>query len=168
MNNRALKLSVPLIAIAAVAYLIFSPSKYVGYAPDQPIPFNHKIHAGDNKIDCKYCHTGVETSAHATVPSTSTCMNCHSFVATSKPLIKKLAKSYNDNKPIEWIKVHDMPDHVQFNHSRHISRGVDCSQCHGNVAEMVKVKQVASLNMGYCVDCHRENNAPTDCSTCHR
>ncbi|EMJ90485.1 cytochrome c3 family protein [Leptospira alstonii serovar Pingchang str. 80-412] len=95
-------------------------------------------------------------------------MNCHSLVATSKPLIKKLAKSYNDNKPIEWIKVHDMPDHVQFNHSRHISRGVDCSQCHGNVAEMVKVKQVASLNMGYCVDCHRENNAPTDCSTCHR
>ncbi|EKS09964.1 cytochrome c3 family protein [Leptospira santarosai str. 200702252] len=95
-------------------------------------------------------------------------MNCHSFVANSKPLIKKLTKSYNDNKPIEWIKVHDMPDHVQFNHSRHISRGVDCSACHGNVAEMVKVKQVASLNMGYCVDCHRENNAPTDCSTCHR
>ncbi|EIE02096.1 MULTISPECIES: cytochrome c3 family protein [Leptospira] len=168
MNKKALKLSVPLIAIAAVAYLIFSPSKYVGYSPDQPIPFNHKIHAGDNKIDCRYCHTGVETSAHATVPNTSTCMNCHSLVAKNSPDIKFLSESYSNKKPIEWVKIHDLPDHVQFNHSRHISRGVDCSQCHGNVAEMVKVKQVASLNMGYCINCHRENNAPTDCSTCHR
>lgn len=168
MKKRAFKISVPLIALAALAYLIFSPARTVGYSPDQPIPFNHKIHAGDNKIDCKYCHTGVETSANATVPPTSTCMNCHTMVASQKPVIKELSKKYYDKTPIEWVRVHDLPDHVHFNHSRHISRGVDCSQCHGNVAEMEKVKQVKSLNMGFCVQCHRENNVPHDCSTCHR
>lgn len=169
MDNKALKVTIPLVVLAAVAYLIFSPSKYVGYAPEQPIPFNHKIHAGDNKIDCKYCHTGVETTANATVPNVSTCMNCHNIVGDSKrDDVKKLRKYWADKKPIEWIRVHDQPDFVFFNHSRHISRGVDCSKCHGNVAEMPKVKQVESLNMGYCVNCHRENNAPNDCSTCHR
>ncbi|MCE9500641.1 MAG: cytochrome c family protein [Leptospira sp.] len=168
MNQRALKISVPLITVAAVAFLIFSPSKYVGYSPDQPIPFNHKIHAGDNKMDCRYCHTTVDKSAHAGIPPTATCMNCHAMVANKTPDVVWLTKQFTDNKPIEWIKVHDQPDFVYFNHSRHISRGVDCSHCHGNVAEMVKVKQVESLNMGYCVNCHRENNAPNDCSTCHR
>jgi hypothetical protein len=179
MNIQAIKITMPLITVAAVAYLLFSPSRYVGYAPDQPLPFNHKIHAGDNKIDCRYCHTSVETSAHASVPPTATCMNCHSNVANKTSDVKWLTKQFEGEKstgnsiegkgkPIQWIKVHDQPDFVYFNHSRHISRGVDCSKCHGNVAEMVKVKQVESLNMGYCVNCHRENNAPNDCSTCHR
>jgi hypothetical protein len=79
-----------------------------------------------------------------------------------------LKSSFNDNKPLEWIKVHDQPDFVYFNHSRHINRGVDCSRCHGNVVESEKIQQVESLNMGFCVNCHRENNAPNDCSTCHR
>lgn len=168
MNLQAIKISMPLIVAIAVAYLIFSPSRYVGYSPEQPLPFNHKIHAGDNKIDCRYCHTSVETSAHASVPPTATCMNCHGIVAQKVSDVKWLQKQYKDEQPIQWIKVHDQPDFVYFNHSRHISRGVDCSRCHGNVAEMVKVKQVESLNMGFCVNCHRENNAPNDCSTCHR
>ncbi|WP_108974533.1 cytochrome c3 family protein [Leptospira ryugenii] len=171
MNIKILKISVPIVAVAALAYLIFSPSRYVGYAPNQPIPFNHKIHAGDNKIDCKYCHTTVETSAHATVPPSSTCMNCHKGggnVAGNQEHVKWLVQQYDNNVPVAWVKVHDQPDFVYFNHSRHVQRGVDCSQCHGNMAEMVKVRQSKSLNMGFCVDCHRENNAPNDCSTCHR
>ncbi|MEM7181100.1 MAG: cytochrome c3 family protein [Spirochaetota bacterium] len=169
MNTQALKITAPLVVFAALAYLIFSPSKYVGYSPTQPIPFNHKLHAGDNKMDCRYCHTTVETSAHASVPPTGTCMNCHQYlVAQNNPHIKWLKKTYEKKQPVEWIKIHDQPDFVYFNHSRHISRGVDCSKCHGNVAEMEKVKQVESLNMGFCVNCHRENNAPNNCSTCHR
>lgn len=168
MNIQAIKITVPLILVAALAYLIFSPSKYVGYSPDQPIPFNHKIHAGDNKIDCRYCHVTVEKGAHSSVPPTSVCMNCHRAAASNKEHVKWLMAQYTDKKPIEWIKVHDQPDFVYFNHSRHVNRGVDCSKCHGNVAEMVKVKQVESHNMGFCVNCHRENNAPNDCSTCHR
>ncbi len=170
MNVQALKVSLPLILVAGLAYLILSPSKYVGYAPDQPIPYNHKLHAGDLKIDCRYCHQGVESSAHATVPSSATCMNCHGTLgaASKHPQIQKMNRWYKEGKPVEWIKVHDQPDFVYFNHSRHISRGVDCSKCHGNIAEMEKVVQVESLNMGYCVSCHRENNAPNDCSTCHR
>lgn len=170
MNPKLIKLSVPLVVIAAFAYLVFSPSKYVGYSPDQPIPFNHQIHAGDNKINCQYCHTTVEYSAHATVPASSTCANCHNLggVASKQEHVKWLNTQYNENKPVEWIKIHDQPDFVYFNHSRHIQRGVNCVQCHGNIPEAVKVAQVKSLNMGMCVNCHRENNAPNDCSTCHR
>jgi hypothetical protein len=170
MNPNIIKVSFPILLVAAVAYLVFSPSKYVGYSPDQPIPFNHKIHAGDNKIACQYCHTGVEESAHATVPPSSTCNNCHGLggVAAQKEHIKWINTQYNENRPVQWAKIHDQPDFVYFNHSRHIKRGVDCSQCHGNIAEMEKVAQVQSLNMGMCVNCHRENNAPNDCSTCHR
>jgi len=170
MNLQLIKVTVPIFLVALLGYGIFSPAKTVGYAPEQPIPFNHKIHAGDNKIDCRYCHAGVEKSAHATVPPSSTCMNCHGTLGIAKDNVhvKKLNKFHKENRPIEWIKIHDQPDFVYFNHSRHINRGVDCSQCHGNVAEMVKVKQVESLNMGFCVNCHRENNAPNDCSTCHR
>ncbi len=172
MNVRAIKVSFPLLIVAGLAYLLFSPAKYVGYAPDQPIPFNHKLHAGDNKIDCRYCHTSVEKSAHASVPPSATCMNCHSEqyggAGKGRPHVEILKKYHKEDKPIQWIKVHDQPDFVYFNHSRHISRGVDCSHCHGNVAEMEIIKQVETLNMGYCVNCHRENNAPNDCSTCHR
>jgi hypothetical protein len=170
MNLQIFKVSLPLVLVLGLAYLILSPSKYVGYSPEQPIPFNHKVHAGDNKIDCRYCHQSVEKSALASIPSTATCMNCHGVlnVAGEKTSIKNLKKSFEDKKPIQWIKVHDQPDFVHFNHSRHIARGVDCSKCHGNVAEMEIIKQVESLNMGYCVNCHRENNAPNDCSTCHR
>ena len=168
MKNKLFKLSAPVLLIASVLYLIYSPSKYVGYAPDQPIPFNHKIHSGDNKLDCRYCHAQVDKSAHAGVPPTSTCMNCHTNVAKNKKHIKWITQNYEENKPIQWIKVHNLPDHAYFNHSVHINRGVDCSQCHGNVPEMEKIQQVKSLNMGFCMDCHRDNNAPTDCSTCHR
>lgn len=140
-----------------------------GYAPDQPIPFPHDLHAGTYKMDCKYCHTSVEVSRHASVPSLNVCMNCHLVVKTDSPHIQKLTEAYNSGKSIAWQKVHLLPDHVKFNHSAHIKAGKDCATCHGPVETMAKVKQVESLSMGWCVHCHRqpENNAPTNCSTCH-
>lgn len=140
-----------------------------GYQPDQPIPFSHKQHAGDLQIDCKYCHTGVEVSRHASVPPLNVCMNCHITVKADSPHIQALAEAYNSGKSIAWNKVNLLPDHVRFNHAPHIKAGKDCTTCHGQVQEMEKVKQVESFSMGFCVNCHRqpENNAPTNCSTCH-
>jgi hypothetical protein len=140
-----------------------------GYQPDQPIAFSHELHAGQNKIQCQYCHTNAERSNHATVPALNICMNCHMVVATDKPAIQKITKAYNDNTPINWVKVHMLPDHVHFNHRRHVRRGVACQECHGPVETMKTVYQHADLSMGWCVNCHRkpENKAPTSCSTCH-
>lgn len=140
-----------------------------GYQPDQPIPFSHKQHAGDLKVDCKYCHTSVESSRHASVPSLNICMNCHITVKADSPHIIKLTEAYNNGTSVAWNKVHLLPDHVKFNHAPHIKAGKDCTVCHGKVQEMEKVLQFESLSMGWCVNCHRqpENNAPTNCSTCH-
>ncbi len=140
-----------------------------GYEPDQPIPYSHKQHAGQLQINCKYCHTGVDKSRHASVPPLNICMNCHLVVKTDSPHIQKLTEAYNSGKSIAWNKVNLLPDHVKFNHAPHIKAGKDCTVCHGNVAEMEKVKQVQSLSMGFCVNCHREkeNHAPINCSTCH-
>jgi hypothetical protein len=140
-----------------------------GYEPTQPIAFSHKLHAGTNQIDCRYCHTGTEVSRHASVPSLNVCMNCHIQVKTDSPEIQKLAEAYKTGKSVAWQKVNLLPDHVKFNHAMHIKAGKACTTCHGNVAEMEKVTQVESLSMGWCVNCHRqqENNAPTNCSTCH-
>lgn len=139
------------------------------YEPDQPLPFSHKQHAGDYKIDCRYCHTGTEVSRHASVPSLNVCMNCHLVVKTDSPHIQKLTEAYNKGTSIAWNKVHLLPDHVKFNHAAHIKAGKECTTCHGPVQEMTKVRQYQSLSMGWCVNCHRqpENKAPLNCSTCH-
>lgn len=139
-----------------------------GYAPTQPIPFSHKIHAGINKIPCMYCHTNVDNSKHATVPAMNVCMNCHLVVKTDSPWIKQLTELYKKNEPIQWVKVHDVPDFVFFNHKRHIKKGIPCASCHGDVQNMDKITQVQSLQMGFCMTCHKEKGAPTDCYTCHQ
>lgn len=140
-----------------------------GYQPDQPLPFSHELHAGQYKINCKYCHTGSEVSRHASVPSLNICMNCHVQVGTTKDAIKKLQDAYFNNKPVTWNKVHLLPDHVKFNHAAHIRAGKACQTCHGPVETMPVVYQYASLSMGWCVNCHRlpENKASTNCGTCH-
>jgi hypothetical protein len=132
-----------------------------GYAPDQPILFSHKVHAGDNKTDCKYCHTGVMTSKHAGIPSVSVCMNCHMAVRqgrnTGTAEIEKIYKAIEAGKPIEWIKVHNLPDHTYFNHAQHVNAGkVACESCHGDVKSMDRIQQVQMLSMGWCIDCHRK------------
>jgi hypothetical protein len=130
----------------------------VGYRPTQPIDYSHKLHAGDLGLDCRYCHTSVETSAKASVPPTQTCMNCHNLILAESEKILPVRESYVADKPIEWIRVHKLADYAYFNHSAHVNAGIGCISCHGNVAEMVKVIQVEPLSMGWCLDCHRNPN----------
>lgn len=153
--------------------------KYPGYAPDQPIPFSHKIHAGELQIDCQFCHANVERSAHSTVPDTATCMKCHEYVASDSKDIQYLRQTYRQGIPLRWHKVHDLPDHARFSHKVHIARGFDCAQCHGDLKTMDKVEVVSPFNMGWCVNCHRDYTQQehpagsnksvqiTECSTCH-
>jgi mono/diheme cytochrome c family protein len=144
---------------------------YQGYAPEQPIKFSHKLHAGDNKIACVYCHSGVEKSKHANIPSANVCMNCHMYIQEGptygKEEIGKIyaALDYNpetrtygkNQKPIQWIRVHSLPDHAYFNHSQHVAVGkIECTECHGPIDSMEVVQQYSPLTMGWCIDCHRK------------
>ncbi len=153
-----------LISIFIGGELLFVEAASLGrqqyYQPDQPIAFSHKIHAGQNKIDCQYCHFTADKSMHAGIPPASTCMNCHSQVKSGKITgteeIAKIYDAIDNNKPIEWIKVHNLPDHVYFNHAQHVSVGkVACAECHGEVEKMDEIIQVKDLSMGWCIDCHR-------------
>lgn len=130
-----------------------------GYAPEQPIAFSHKIHAGDFEIDCQYCHTGVEIGKSANIPSVNICMNCHSQIKVDSPEIQKLYAAQESGQPIEWVRVHNLPDLAYFNHSQHVKVGdIDCQTCHGEIQEMPVVKQYAPLTMGWCIDCHRNTD----------
>jgi hypothetical protein len=186
------KLGVALSLVVAVLVIIgvvrfFPTASNQGYAPEQPIPFSHKLHAGQNKIACLYCHSGAEKSRHATIPSLNVCMNCHTVVKTESPYIQKIKEAYSKGKPIEWIRVHELPDYVYFSHKRHVAKGVACETCHGNVKEMDRVEQKGALTMGWCMECHRGQTtprevlakvypgvknpkgpvAPVQCTTCH-
>jgi hypothetical protein len=127
----------------------------VGYQPKQPVDYNHKVHAGDLGLDCRYCHTAVEMSASASVPPTQTCMNCHTLVKPESEKLLAVRESWMTGKAIEWIRVHDLPDYAYFNHSAHLRAGVGCASCHGNVAIMEKVTLAEPLSMGWCLECHR-------------
>lgn len=128
-----------------------------GYAPAQPIAFPHKVHAGDNKIPCLYCHYAARTSRHAGIPPESLCMNCHSILEKQTAEIEKLVEAVQQQRPIKWIKIHNLPDFVYFNHSQHVLSGVECQRCHGPIEQMDRVRQFSPLTMGWCLDCHREN-----------
>jgi Cytochrome c7 and related cytochrome c len=122
---------------------------------EQPIQFSHKHHVEDDGIDCRYCHTSVEQSAFAGIPPTKTCMNCHSQIFAASPYLEPIRESFRTGKPIEWTRVHKLPEFVYFNHSIHVNKGVGCASCHGQVNLMPLVRQVASLQMEWCLDCHR-------------
>lgn len=139
-----------------------------GYKPEQPIAFSHKLHAGDRQIPCQYCHSSARRSITSGIPSLNTCMGCHRLVATDKPAIQKLTEHYKNNDPIKWVKVHDLPDFVRFSHKIHVSGAkLECQECHGPVETMEVVEQHAPLQMGWCVECHRDRGAKLDCLTCH-
>ncbi|MEO6391230.1 MAG: cytochrome c3 family protein [Pyrinomonadaceae bacterium] len=121
----------------------------------QPIQFSHKHHAGDDGIDCRYCHTSVETSSFAGIPPTTTCMNCHKQLWADAPYLEPVRASLRDNKPMVWQRVHDLPDYVYFNHSIHVGKGVGCATCHGRIDQMPAVFQKSSLQMSWCIACHR-------------
>ncbi len=138
---------------------LFNIGLQQGYAPDQPIPFSHKLHAGFYEIDCKYCHTGVEKSKNANIPSPNICMNCHNTIRTTAPNIQKLYSYIENNEPIQWVRVHNLPDLAYFNHSQHVKvGGIECETCHGDIKNMEVVQQHSLLTMGWCIDCHRKTD----------
>ncbi len=149
-----------LFILAALAWgvALINRSSYVtreGVAREQPVPFSHRHHAGELGIDCRYCHTSVERAAIAGIPPTKTCMNCHSQIWIDSPMLEPVRASFRTDKSIEWIKVHDLPDFVYFNHSIHVRKGIGCVSCHGRVDRMNLMWQESSLQMEWCLNCHR-------------
>lgn len=163
-------LIVAVLGTKDIAADLYQVGVYEGYQPEQPIKFSHKIHAGDDKIDCNYCHSSARNSKHAGIPSANVCMNCHRYISKGPSGTEEIAKIYDavgwdpvkgaytgEEKPIKWIKVHNLPDHVFFSHQQHVSVGkIQCQKCHGPVEEFTTGKQFAPLTMGWCVNCHRE------------
>jgi len=121
----------------------------------QPVQFSHLHHVTDDGIDCRYCHTSVETSSFAGIPPTKTCMNCHSQLFSTAPILEPVRASFREDQPLRWIRVHDLPDFVYFNHSIHVKKGVGCETCHGRIDQMPLVRQENSLQMEWCLSCHR-------------
>ncbi|MBI4041765.1 MAG: cytochrome c3 family protein [Deltaproteobacteria bacterium] len=168
LDRLLIKVVVPLVIAGALVglmlgYVVFYSNQFTdtGYRPQQPIAFSHRLHSGDLKISCFYCHSAAEKTATATVPPTQVCMNCHSVVKRDSPEIKKVIQSFEANKPIEWIRVHKLSDFVQFKHQVHIQAGVSCFECHGPVDQMDVIRQEKPLSMGWCLDCHRKKNILT-------
>tara|TARA_B110000967_G_C18897171_1_gene571591 strand:+ start:3222 stop:4460 length:1239 start_codon:yes stop_codon:yes gene_type:complete len=150
-----------------------------GYKPEQPIAFSHKIHAGENGVDCNYCHSGARHSKSAGVPSANVCMNCHTYINSGTETgTTEIAKIYDaigfdvetrtyiegyEQKPIQWVRIHNLPDLAYYNHSQHVNvAGIECQTCHGPVEEMEVVEQYSPLTMGWCINCHRETKVDTD------
>jgi hypothetical protein len=144
------------LAIGAVWYYFSPKFTDVGYMPKQPVPYSHKLHAGEMQLDCRYCHTGVETTAKAGVPPTETCMNCHSRVRTDSEKLAPVRDSWKTGDPVPWVRVHKVADYAYFDHSPHIQAGVGCESCHGRIDQMVEVRQEKPLSMSWCVDCHKD------------
>lgn len=161
-----INIAVFFIAIIFIGNTIMVSAKNIGlsqnYAPDQPIKFSHKIHVKDNRIECIFCHNSPEFSRESGIPTTNICMICHNKINTGQMSgefeINKIKDSFKDKKPIEWIKIHNLPDHVFFSHAQHVTVGrIDCQTCHGNVEEMDITYQYSTLSMGWCIECHRES-----------
>ena len=158
----ALRVPATIGLIVALLYLVVlvtygaSPQATdVGYAPKQPVEYSHALHPGKLGLDCRYCHNTVEVSAHAAIPPTDTCMNCHAKIRAESPKLIQVRESHATGMPIEWVRVHDLPDYVYFNHSAHVRRGIGCASCHDRVDKMDVVYQAEMLSMGWCLDCHR-------------
>lgn len=172
MNRTKLILSNKFVLTAIVAFVaIGGTSKAVieartiglhqGYMPEQPIKFSHKLHAGQYQIDCEYCHSGVSKSKNAWIPSVNVCMNCHKYIQEGPKYgteeIAKILEAWQEEKPIEWVRIHNLPDHAYFNHAQHVVvGGLECQTCHGPIEEMEVVYQFSNLGMGWCINCHRE------------
>ncbi len=148
---------IAVVVFTTVAVLMYRSSYYTttNEPREQVVPFSHRHHVSGLGIDCRYCHTSVETSSFAGIPPTSTCMTCHSQVWTGSPLLAPVRESYRTNTPLKWIRVNDLPDFVFFNHSIHIAKGIGCQTCHGQVDEMPLTWRQQSLYMAWCLDCHR-------------
>jgi len=144
------------LATAGVWYYFTPKYTRVGYEPEQPVPFSHEQHVGQLGMDCRYCHSHVTESPHATLPEAETCMNCHSLIKTNSPLLSPVRQSYEGGTPVPWKRVHKVPDYAKFNHAVHVKAGVSCASCHGKVNEMKVVYQAEPQSMSWCLDCHRD------------
>jgi hypothetical protein len=142
-------------AVTAFVFVISPYSTQVGYAPRQPVPYSHKIHAGNLGMDCRYCHAAVERSPVAMVPPSATCMNCHTAVRPDSPNTQLVRESVSTGSAVPWVRIHHLPDFVYFDHSVHVNAGVGCETCHGRIDQMETVFQARPLNMAWCLDCHR-------------
>jgi len=160
VNKLPLQIIVFLFILAGVvtaATTYYATPKYtrVGYQPVQPVPYSHALHVGQLGLDCRYCHSNVDKSGVANLPTAQTCMNCHSQVKTDSPLLAPVRASYASGDPVPWVRVHQNPDYVYFNHSVHVNRGVSCFECHGQINQMDVVYHAKPLSMGFCLECHR-------------
>lgn len=160
-NNIAKASLVVAILLGGVAFYVYTQIARSSYLTgryierQQPVQFSHKHHVGDDGIDCRYCHTTVETTASAGMPPSQTCMNCHSQIWADSPYLEPVRASFRDNKPIEWTRVHDLPEFAYFNHSIHVAKGIGCSSCHGDVANMPGMYMENTLQMEWCLSCHK-------------
>lgn len=155
----------PALVVGGIWY--YGSPKYtdVGYQPKQPVPYSHRLHAGELGLDCRYCHASVEKSSVSNVPPTQVCMNCHNLVKRDSEKLAPIRESFASKRPMEWIRVHKLPDFAYFNHSVHIHAGVGCVTCHGRIDRMEVVAQAQPLSMSWCLDCHRNpepNLRPVD------
>jgi hypothetical protein len=168
-----------LVTVLSVGWFV-QPDRYSrDFAPPQPIPFSHRLHAGTLLISCLYCHSGANRSRVAGVPPVETCMNCHRVTRVDSPAIKTLTRFYTSGNPLPWRRIHDLPDYVAFDHRPHVNAGIACQTCHGEVQTMEVVSRQMSMRMSNCLGCHRDPGAalPKDspikkaaehCSACHR
>lgn len=159
-----------LFIIVIVLAVMFVPRALgFGQAPEQPIAFSHIPHVSKDVagLECVFCHRTVETGATAGIPSVEQCMFCHRLIGRDNPEVQKLAAAWADERPIDWMRVHRVPDSVHFVHEPHIRGGITCATCHGDVGNMPRVRQAITLRMGDCLACHRQRGAPTECSVCH-
>lgn len=155
--SAAALLAIPAIAIGGLMVYVRSPYVTNQQKPyEQPIEFDHRHHAGDERIDCRYCHWTVEKAPSAGIPSTTVCMSCHAQVWNKSPYLTEVRKAFFSDQGIPWVRVHNLPDFVYFNHSIHVAKGVGCVTCHGRVDQMGAITQYAPLTMGWCIDCHRD------------
>ncbi len=162
-SNTALRLALAGIACTVIgiptALVIFVRTPYstnAGYNVVQPVMFDHRHHVADDGIDCRYCHSTVESSPYAGIPPTATCMGCHGQIWNSSPMLEPVRRAWFTREPIAWRQVHQLPDFVYFDHSIHVTHGVGCVTCHGRVDQMAQVYQVEPLTMGWCLNCHRD------------
>lgn len=168
------------VVLAGTGITAASVAQFGGGGPEQPIAFPHDLHAGTNQIPCMYCHSSADRSVSAGIPALQVCAGCHITAAGVIPAaqaqaafradsteIRKLVAYWREQTPIPWVRIHRLPDHARFPHMRHVNAGVQCQECHGPVQEMRVVEQFASLQMGWCINCHRQREVRTDCFVCH-
>jgi len=171
LRSRAFAVATALLAfVLVVGGIVFFYYLYpaLRFGPAQPIPFSHRVHVTTKEIDCRFCHFSVARTAFAGMPSANKCLYCHTYIIPQHPQIVRLTRYAEQDVPVPWRKVVWLPDHVWFSHQRHVLSNLSCTDCHGAIATMDRVRDLTRKNMGFCITCHRARHAPEDCWACHK